>query len=108
MFHFNTLSGSRRQVVKIALLTLIAFTQPVMASNNTCENFTALFAERDFDKIEVMFERAAQELGYPKSSIYLNQFYAKSPKEQVMELRRVYRGCYSLKNKGELLVNLLR
>ncbi|WP_232061019.1 hypothetical protein [Vibrio taketomensis] len=55
-----------------------------------------------------MFKRAVQELGYPDSSVFLNQYYAKSSRDQVLELRRVYRGCYSLRKKDERLVNLLR
>lgn len=108
MLRFSGRKGGQtaRLVISVALTML--WTQPALASNNNCENFTVLFAQRDFAKIEGMFKRAAQELGYPDSSVYLNQFYAKSPREQVMELRRVYRGCYSLKNKDELLVNLLR
>ena len=89
------------------LIWLCLLSQPVLA-NNTCENFTALFEQRDFPKIESMFKRAVQELGYPDSSVYLNEYYAKPASEQVLELRRVYRGCYSLKRKGERLVNLLR
>ncbi|GAK87532.1 hypothetical protein JCM19238_5142 [Vibrio ponticus] len=83
------------------------FAQSAWASNNNCANFTALFEQRDFVKIESMFKRAALELGYPNSSIYLNKHYAKTPKQQVAEIRRVYRGCYSLKKQNELLVNLL-
>ncbi|HAS61249.1 MAG TPA: hypothetical protein DCS35_00970 [Vibrio sp.] len=89
------------------VLWLCFLSQPVLA-DSTCENFTALFEQRDFTRIESMFRRAAQELGYPHSSIYLNEYYGKTTQDQVLELRRVYRGCYSLKRKKERLVNLLR
>ena len=103
---------SKRKVLGTILLLgtmlLLGLTSSPSMAAITCQEFTEQFKRQDFTKIESMFERAVQEMGYPHSSVYLNQFYAKSPSEQVKEIRRVYRGCYSLKKSNEHLVNLIR
>ncbi|MFA0414478.1 hypothetical protein [Vibrio renipiscarius] len=88
-------------------MLMLCFVVPSLEAAITCKDFTEQFKQQDFTKIESMFKRAVQELGYPESSIYLNQLYAKSASEQIKEIRRVYRGCYALKKENELLVNLI-
>ena len=90
---------------RLLLLSLVA--EPVF-SGITCSEFSELFKQQDFGKIENTFERAAQEIGYPESSQYLNKFYSKSKQDQVSEIRRIYRSCYSLKKGNERLADLMR
>ncbi|WP_241210379.1 hypothetical protein [Vibrio ichthyoenteri] len=87
---------------------LLGFVSLSVRGAITCQDFTEQFKQQDFTKIESMYERAAQEMGYPQSSVYLNQFYAKTAHERIKEIRRVYRGCYSLKRENEHLVNLIQ
>ncbi len=90
---------------RLLLLSLVA--EPVFAGI-TCTEFSELFKQQDFEIIENTFERAAQEIGYPESSRYLNKFYSKSDQDQILEIRRIYRSCYSLKKGNERLADLMR
>ena len=90
------------------LLLLLCLVSESILAGITCTEFSELFKQQDFEKIENTFERAAQEIGYPESSQYLNKFYSKSQQDQIREIRRVYRSCYSLKKGNERLADLMR